>query len=34
MVRPFQAHCWVQFEDHVLNDHLDNVRNFTPILIV
>lgn len=34
MVRPFQAHCWVQHDDLVLNDHLDNVRNFTPILIV
>lgn len=34
MMRPFQAHCWVQYEDQVLNDYLDNVRNFTPILVV
>jgi len=34
MVRPFQAHCWFQYGNHVLNDRLDNVRNFTPILIV
>ena len=30
--RPFQAHCWVQHGDLVLNDSLDHVINFTPIL--
>jgi hypothetical protein len=34
MVRPFEAHCWVQYGDHVLNDHIENVRNFTPILVI
>ena len=31
---PFSAHCWVQLEDQVLNDHLDRVLAFTPILVV
>ncbi len=31
---PFSAHCWVQLEDLVLNDHLDRVLAFTPILVV
>ena len=30
--RPFQAHCWVQHGNLVLNDSLDHVINFTPIL--
>jgi hypothetical protein len=34
MVRPFQAHCWVQYEDQLLNDQPETIRNFTPILIV
>lgn len=29
---PFQAHCWVQLGDEVLNDALDHVAPFTPIL--
>lgn len=33
-LRPFQAHCWVQVGDTVVNDDLDAVRLFTPILIV
>ncbi|PKP92523.1 MAG: hypothetical protein CVT77_08680 [Alphaproteobacteria bacterium HGW-Alphaproteobacteria-16] len=33
-LRPFQAHCWVQIDDVVVNDQLDTVRLFTPILIV
>lgn len=32
--RPFAAHSWVQHGDRLLNDHIDQVRNFTPILIV
>lgn len=33
-VRPFRAHAWVQSGDTVVNDHVDLVRRFTPILIV
>jgi hypothetical protein len=33
-LRPFGAHCWVQHGSVVLNDRLDNVRNFAPILVV
>jgi len=29
---PFRAHCWVQLGDQVLNDALDHVAPFTPIL--
>lgn len=32
--RPFGAHCWVQHGEIVLNDWLDNIRPFTPILVV
>jgi hypothetical protein len=31
---PFAAHCWVQAGDLVLNDTAENVRNYTPIMIV
>ncbi|WP_313802595.1 lasso peptide biosynthesis B2 protein [Sphingobium sp.] len=31
---PFSAHCWVQVGDTVLNDRIENVRTFTPILAV
>lgn len=31
-MRPFGAHAWVQKDARVLNDHLDRVRVFTPIL--
>jgi hypothetical protein len=34
MTRPFAAHCWVQLGETVLNDQLDHVRKFTPILVV
>ena len=30
---PFRAHCWVQVENRLLNDTLDHVRPFTPILV-
>lgn len=33
-LRPFAAHCWVQAGTDVLNDRLDNIRPFTPILVV
>ncbi|WP_257555924.1 lasso peptide biosynthesis B2 protein [Sphingobium sp. CFD-2] len=31
---PFSAHCWVQADGHVLNDRLENIRNFEPILTI
>jgi hypothetical protein len=33
-VRPFAAHCWLQYEDLVLNDTIDNVTRYTPIMTV
>ncbi|MBF5089113.1 lasso peptide biosynthesis B2 protein [Novosphingobium sp. NBM11] len=32
--RPFRAHCWVQYEHIVLNDHLENIHSYTPILVI
>lgn len=31
---PFGAHCWVEYEGAVLNDHLEHVGGFTPILAI
>ncbi|WP_175354519.1 lasso peptide biosynthesis B2 protein [Hyphomonas sp. ND6WE1B] len=31
---PFGAHCWVEYEGAVLNDHLEHVAAFTPILTI
>lgn len=31
---PFAAHCWVQHESFILNDELERVRIFTPILVL
>ena len=31
---PFSAHCWVQAGAIVLNDHLDNVIGYAPIMTV
>jgi hypothetical protein len=31
---PFGAHCWLQAGDLVLDDDLDRVRRYTPILVV
>jgi hypothetical protein len=31
---PFMAHCWLQFEEEVIYDTIDNVRLFTPIMTV
>lgn len=33
-VEPFCAHCWVQVDSIVLNDYLDNVCDYTPIMTV
>lgn len=32
IARPFEAHCWVQTDCHVLNDSYDRVSRFEPIL--
>jgi len=31
---PFNAHCWVQHHNVVLNDRLEHARRFTPVLVV
>lgn len=31
---PFAAHCWVQVGDAVVNDYVDHVRSYTPILVL
>ena len=31
---PLQAHCWVQQDDVVINDAVDVVSQFTPIMSV
>jgi hypothetical protein len=31
---PFEAHCWVQSGSVVLNDVIDEVRAYTPIMRV
>lgn len=31
---PFAAHCWLQHDDVVINDSLENVAQFTPIMMV
>lgn len=31
---PFNAHCWVQDNHRVLNDSVEFVRGFTPIMVV
>jgi hypothetical protein len=33
-LEPFAAHCWVQVGDLVVNDIVDNVRDYTPIMCV
>lgn len=33
-LEPFAAHCWVQAGGLVINDIIDNVRDYTPIMIV
>lgn len=32
--KPFNAHCWVQLGDLLLNDSLERVRSFTPIMAI
>jgi hypothetical protein len=31
---PFGAHCWVQLGDTVINDTVEHVRGYTPIMMV
>lgn len=31
---PFLAHCWIQWEDVVLNDSVEEIRTYTPIMVV
>jgi hypothetical protein len=31
---PFNAHCWIQYENRLVNDRFDMVRTFTPILVI
>jgi hypothetical protein len=33
-LEPFAAHCWVQRRDEVLNDTVEEVGKFTPILVI
>jgi len=33
-LQPFRAHCWVQHRATLINDRSDNVRDFTPILVI
>ncbi len=33
-MKPFAAHAWIQLEDRVLSDRLDEVLPYTPILVV
>lgn len=33
-VQPFRAHCWVQYEDQLVNDRRETVEPFIPILLV
>ncbi len=33
-LHPFEAHCWVQVGTRLINDEVDQVRPFVPILVV
>lgn len=33
-LEPFGAHCWIQDDDTVLNDTVEVVRQYTPVLVV
>lgn len=32
--RPFSAHCWVEADGVLLNDRLENIQSYTPILVI
>jgi hypothetical protein len=31
---PFSAHAWVQYQNMVLNDTVEQIRNYSPILVL
>lgn len=33
-LQPFAAHCWVQAGQRILNERIDGIREFTPILVI
>jgi hypothetical protein len=33
-MNPFGAHCWLQHERWVLNDDVEYISTFTPIMVV
>jgi Transglutaminase-like superfamily len=33
-LRPFEAHCWLEDDQWLYNDHFSRTRRFTPILII
>jgi hypothetical protein len=33
-MEPFRAHCWVQEGSTILNDTIENVKNYTPIMCI
>jgi len=33
-LQPFQAHCWGQCDDHLVNERAEVARMFTPILVL
>jgi hypothetical protein len=33
-LQPFSAHCWVQHGEFLINDTLDRVRTYAPVLVV
>jgi hypothetical protein len=34
IAEPFEAHCWLQFEDVVLNDSFESTAACTPIMVI
>lgn len=33
-LRPFEAHCWVELDDAAVNDRIDLVQTYSPVLVV
>lgn len=33
-LQPFGAHCWIQADDRVVNDQLDDIRPYSPIMCI
>lgn len=33
-LNPFAAHCWIQSEDQLLNDHVEKVAAFAPVRVM